>query len=326
MNVLLATDGSPYAKEAAKYLCGMQIADQLKVTILTVSYDPESTTKGRPQHWHQEWRENEKSAVDAHFDELDEILADKFAHLTRLHRTGNSVDTILRTAKSIDADLIVMGAVGHSLISRMLLGSVSDEVATRAECSVLVIRPHNDQGAQDQVAQEGPYRITVAYDNSKPSNHAVDELLGLRWKDELHLDVVSVGVQFDHLVGDGIYLPDLANEQQTFDAIRKDLEKVTERVAQKIPLAESRLVKGAHVGDTIVEYAESSGSDLIVIGDAGHGFFHDVLLGSTTKYVLRHAPCSVWISRHHQQLDRSSAESAEAATLRSTKDKELSDV
>ena len=54
---------------------------------------------------------------------------------------GHPGSTIVNTAKERDIDLIVIGAVGHSTIDRMLLGSVSAFVATHASCSVLVVRP-----------------------------------------------------------------------------------------------------------------------------------------------------------------------------------------
>lgn len=44
-------------------------------------------------------------------------------------------------AEEVDADLIVIGATRHGVIERFLVGSVSFEVASRAPCSVLVVRP-----------------------------------------------------------------------------------------------------------------------------------------------------------------------------------------
>jgi len=54
-----------------------------------------------------------------------------------------------------------------------------------------------------------------------------------------------------------------------------------------------------HIGDSIVNVAEETNANLIVVGDTGHSLLSRFLLGSTSKYVLRHAPCSVWISRRH---------------------------
>jgi nucleotide-binding universal stress UspA family protein len=45
--------------------------------------------------------------------------------------------------------------------------------------------------------------------------------------------------------------------------------------------------------ETIVEEAKSSEADLILMATAGHQGFLDVIRGSTSERVLRHAPCPV---------------------------------
>ena len=56
---------------------------------------------------------------------------------------GNPSAEILEEAERWGADAIFMGARGHNLLERVLLGSVSNAVATRAHCSVEVVRvPH----------------------------------------------------------------------------------------------------------------------------------------------------------------------------------------
>lgn len=47
----------------------------------------------------------------------------------------------------------------------------------------------------------------------------------------------------------------------------------------------------------IVRYAENNGVDLIVIGATGKGAFSRLLVGSTTNFVINHAPCTVTVVR-----------------------------
>jgi nucleotide-binding universal stress UspA family protein len=49
-------------------------------------------------------------------------------------------DLILATAARIDADLIVMGTHGRRGISRLVLGSVAEDIVRRAPCPVLAVR------------------------------------------------------------------------------------------------------------------------------------------------------------------------------------------
>ena len=53
---------------------------------------------------------------------------------------GDPVDTICEVAKTMKADLVVVGARGHNAAQRFLLGSVSDRVVHHASCPVLVVR------------------------------------------------------------------------------------------------------------------------------------------------------------------------------------------
>lgn len=54
--------------------------------------------------------------------------------------TGEPVDVILATADKLGADLIVVGTHGRRGISRLMLGSVAEQVARRALCPVMLIR------------------------------------------------------------------------------------------------------------------------------------------------------------------------------------------
>ena len=59
---------------------------------------------------------------------------------TRLERGyGNAAEQILRIAEQEGSDLIVIGAKGHSLLKRLLVGSVCETVMHYAACPVLVI-------------------------------------------------------------------------------------------------------------------------------------------------------------------------------------------
>lgn len=53
---------------------------------------------------------------------------------------GHPAQEIVRTAKDIGADLIVLGHSGHSAIHDRLLGAVVENVSRHASCSVLIVR------------------------------------------------------------------------------------------------------------------------------------------------------------------------------------------
>jgi len=68
--------------------------------------------------------------------------ADSLQHLSvrREVREGTPFYEIIRFAKEGDIDLIVMGTHGHSGLTHVLLGSVTEKVVRKAPCPVLTIR------------------------------------------------------------------------------------------------------------------------------------------------------------------------------------------
>ncbi|HUO45666.1 MAG TPA: universal stress protein [Acidimicrobiia bacterium] len=54
--------------------------------------------------------------------------------------SGDPAATIVRLAKEVGADLIVMGSRGLGSVAGLLLGSVSHKVGHAAPCAVLTVR------------------------------------------------------------------------------------------------------------------------------------------------------------------------------------------
>lgn len=99
----------------------------------------------------------------------------------------------------------------------------------------------------------------------------------------------------------GGYLPDTT-----------ELEKAAREGAEKIVETTKATVRGFAVGENvditsdilfgtpdscIVEKAEETGADLIVLGSHGYKRWERLLLGSVSDSVVHHAPCSVLVVR-----------------------------
>jgi nucleotide-binding universal stress UspA family protein len=64
-------------------------------------------------------------------------------------REGPVADQIVRVASEERADLVVVGSRGLTGIRRLLLGSISNEVAVKAPCPVMIVKqPHQDVGVR----------------------------------------------------------------------------------------------------------------------------------------------------------------------------------
>lgn len=145
INILLAVDGSDHSKLLVASMLKRHWPPQSKVRILTCTGIDLSAHDGS---YADVVTENERLFIDhfqRHFGEelshqgliVDYVLSDEEPK----HR-------ILIEAEQWPADLIIVGSKGLNQWGRFLLGSVSSAVASRAHCSVEVIREH--QG-EDQI-------------------------------------------------------------------------------------------------------------------------------------------------------------------------------
>lgn len=143
--ILVCTDGSAFAKQAAKVAAEIAQKFGSQVVLLNV-YDPTifpAATLGLPGGPLQldiaagrYAQEAEKSVLE----ETGRVLQEAQISYRARAELGHPVETILHVAQEEAADLIVMGSIGHGGFERLLLGSVSDGVLHHARCPVLVVR------------------------------------------------------------------------------------------------------------------------------------------------------------------------------------------
>ena len=81
--------------------------------------------------------------VALHRKDLDQLVASyasKAPIASTELRTGDPRTLIVEAAAQVHADLIVMGTHGRRGVSRLLIGSVAEQVARTAPCPVLLVR------------------------------------------------------------------------------------------------------------------------------------------------------------------------------------------
>jgi nucleotide-binding universal stress UspA family protein len=145
--ILIATDGSPSAREAVDF--GVELAAEQGSGVTFVSVAPAAdvfpmgaygATASLP---HKVTEAEERPLDEAH------ALAEQ-AGVTAHQRLlqGDPADEIVAYADVIDADLIVVGSRGHGTVASTLLGSVSRGVLREARRPVLVVRGTTRQAAR----------------------------------------------------------------------------------------------------------------------------------------------------------------------------------
>ena len=291
MKILLASDGSTNALDAAKFITGLAINNEIDVHLIQVLADERALMAGSMNPWATVWNATANQdqihrVSQCHVDVLS-MLSDACESVSMSHPRGDACFCILEEAERRDVDMIVMGARGHSMLDRVLLGSVSEFVATHANCSVVVVRPRDHV----QVG-EPPKKLVIGYDRSREAYDAVREMNKLAWMDDTDINLLGIAP---------VNLPFQSDDADDSEAMRLRIAGENLAGNMGMPNASNQIVHANHAGDALVRNAEESNADVILLGETSHGTIGQWILGSTTKYVLRHASCSVWVSRHHRK-------------------------
>lgn len=288
--IMIATDGSEYSQHAAEFLARLPHAEELEMTVASVVNTPRVYTNGSQAQWLSDYVGELKHQASEGFEQIQQIFAGANVHLHHEVIQGPVGPTLVDLAKQVEADLVVMGARGHSNVERILLGSISDFVATHAHCSVLVVRPAVGDGDQVQ-------RILLGYEDSGPAEAAVEEIREIQWGPQSELHVVSVVPPLRGFVGES----DVDAQRQT-DAQAAVCHAASE-LKETCGHIRTHVVDHRHVGEGLVNFAEDQACDLVVVGETERSVLGRLLMGSVSRYVLRHAPCSVWITRRGTTAD-----------------------
>ncbi len=286
MKVILATDGSQFAEEAAWLLAHLPHSEKLELTVLFISNIPNLHGSRDIEDLTKRLEAADREKAKSLFAHLKNTFDGANATLELVVGEGHVGTKIVRAAEVRKCDLIVLGAVGHSLFERMF-GSTSDFVATHAKCSVLVVRPTGLK------KEKRPIDVSIAYDETDSWSIVYDQLAQFGWGTNTKMEVVSV-VSLPFVYSDIPYDFDI----EEIKTIRKvELNSVANRLRELSPTVETHVIEANHVGDGLVQFVEKNASDIIILGNTGGGLLSTFLLGSVSKYVLRNAKCSVWISR-----------------------------
>jgi universal stress protein A len=118
----------------------LRLADPKKSKIILLSVTDPSKSES-----------NSTSMADDFAKKTRTRLQDQSFHegnfdVEHLNLHGNPADVIVLTARAKKADLIIMGTHGRSGWSKLIMGSVAQEVMKEAHCPVISVRlPHDSE-------------------------------------------------------------------------------------------------------------------------------------------------------------------------------------
>jgi nucleotide-binding universal stress UspA family protein len=207
---------------------------------------------------------------------------------------GVPAQCVLDIARSLPANLIVMGTHGRRGFERLVLGSVAEKVLRNATCPVMTVPP------RAATASRLPFRrLLCPVDFSEASIDALHVALPLAQEADAELTVLNVIEWPDDetFLVEAFESPDMRRqlEGQTLeriDALIPEEARVWSRPSAKVAIGTPHR--------EIVAAAADMDADLIVIGVHGRKALDVTIFGSTTNQVVRRASCPVLTIRTKQ--------------------------
>ncbi|MEM8733781.1 MAG: universal stress protein [Planctomycetota bacterium] len=279
MRVVLAIDGSDESVAAVQALKKMPFAAEAEVTAVTALQESPLDLDTR---WDGvSYFEAERNAAEKHLAEVEGELKGQVKSFHGLTKAQHPNQLILHAAENADADLIILGAVGHNALYRVIFGSTAEYVANHAKCSVLIVR--KSLGNEDQ------HRMLLAHDGSTAAGIACEQLKAQNWPRESSLHVMTV-----------LERPKLLPESEVYDppsieAFRELLDGLD--IGDVCESVERTACESLHIGNRLTEAIDREDRNLVFVGSTGKSVVTDLLLGSVSRHLLHHAKCSVWVAR-----------------------------
>lgn len=146
--ILIAVDDSPHSEKAARYGFFLGRSMNAHVALLNVMDPPATTYSGDPLLGQQPLVMPELASLQ---EDASKAILDRFGNLWEgeknlftFSKVGNPRVEILATAEEWQADLIILGTHGRTGFDHFISGSVSEGVARRSLCPVLIV-PNKDE-------------------------------------------------------------------------------------------------------------------------------------------------------------------------------------
>lgn len=140
-NILVAFDSSGFSNRAFKTALDIAEPYSSKITIATVVTGTYQPSVGFSMKFNKELLEKHTRILKKIFSKLQADSKKKNLRLSfKILHDPSVSKAILNYLNSDKFDLIVIGSHGRTGLNKIILGSVANDVAHKAKCSVLVVK------------------------------------------------------------------------------------------------------------------------------------------------------------------------------------------
>lgn len=140
--ILWPTDFSPGAKAALPHALNLAAGAGAELVVLhALSVAPMYSVPELSAGVWDEWDKQARAEAVRQLEKLAPQLKKAKIRTKTLLVRGVPFEQILRAAKRLKCDLIVLATHGRTGLRHVLMGSVAENVVRRASCPVLTVRP-----------------------------------------------------------------------------------------------------------------------------------------------------------------------------------------
>jgi len=279
--VVVGTDGSPPARHATDWAA--VVAKSRAVPLLLVSVVSPQSTIARVSPSAQEHLAEAVAEAERLLAAESAIMRESHPDLTLQTAVLVGSPAEVLVAATRDAELVVVGARGQSAsFGVRSLGGFSDAVATHAEGPVAIV----PEGAGDH---DGP--IVVGVDDAPEARAAIR--VAFDFARRTRRTVVAYHA-YQIVVSRSRYHNPTPEEREA--ELSVEVDEIVKPIAADFPAVTwERSIVHHHPVWGLVEASKTA--SVVVLGSRGRGGFASLLLGSTSREVLRNAECPVFVVR-----------------------------
>jgi nucleotide-binding universal stress UspA family protein len=292
--ILVPLDGSPLSEGVLPYARAFAKSLKLPVELLQ-AVDPNTVRalsfKGRSF----DAVESEISARSMAYLRTVEGSFSDASSVERLVTVGHPARVILDRAASDPKVLIAMATRGYSGVQRWLLGSVADEVLHGARNPMLLVRNEDEGKSTGEAKLE---EIVVPLDGSSMAELVLPHVKTLATGMKVEVILLRVYSPPTEGYAGSIYAPTLP---QIAEEMKKEAEAYLETRARELRSAGldrvSWVALQGNAAAEIIDFAQRTAFNLVVMSTHGHTGVARQLLGSVASRVIRHSGDPVIVVR-----------------------------
>ena len=284
--LLLATDFSDEARRAEEYASSLAASWQIPLSVMTVLEFPPGMNPDYAVN--KQYLTDRMHEASTRLAEFKERIGRRGIVATTHIVNGIPSERVIAAAQSEKADLLVVGTRGKSGLAHVLLGSTAERVIRSAPCPVLAVPTlKDDLSTEESISLK---RILVPTDFSDCSLDALEYAAVVASQSKASVELL-------HVLEPVYYGLDFTFEHAgERDRKRKQIAQALEDVSadlSKAGILVKTCIRGGMPPDTILEYVQTSASDLIIMGTHGRRGLSHLMTGSVTEAVLRRGRCPV---------------------------------